>query len=365
MGLENDCPYIIGRGRRGKLNLITDVPGVKVGHVTVSNGYINTGVTAVLPHGGNLFKEKVPAGCAIINGFGKTVGLMQVNEIGTIETPIILTNTLSVGIASSGLIRYMLERNPEIGVSTGTVNPIVVECNDGPLSDLRGLHIKEEYVYEAIENAGTVFEEGCVGGGTGMRTMGIKAGIGSSSRIVELEGKEYTLGCLVQSNFGAFGDLVIGGDPVGQRIADAKNDAKKDRGSIIIILATDIPMSDRQLRRVSMRAAAGIGRMGGYYSNGSGDIAIAFSTANRIPHEPAGCFINSTQILDDYIDPVFKMAAEAVEEAITSALWHAETMKGRDGNVVRSLRDYLGDIEPEKLGLDKKENEKTVPQKKE
>ena len=348
MGLENDCPYIIGRGRRGKLNLITDVPGVKVGHVTVRNGNVNTGVTAVLPHGGNVFRNKVAAGCAIINGFGKTMGLMQVEELGTIETPIVLTNTLSIGIAASGLIRYMLEQNPEIGVTTGTVNPIVAECNDGPLSDLRGLHIKEEYVYQAIESASTVFEEGCVGGGTGMRTMGIKAGIGSSSRIVGIDGKDYTLGCLVQSNFGAFGDLVIAGDPIGQRISDALNDAKKDRGSIVIILATDIPMSDRQLRRLSMRAAAGIGRMGGYYSNGSGDVAIAFSTARTIPHEQEGSFIELTQILDDCLDPVFKMAAEAVEEAITSALWHADTMKGIGGKVVKSLRDYMKEegVEP-------------------
>lgn len=344
MGLNKDCGYRIGRGTPGELNLITDVPGVKVGHVTLRGGDVNTGVTAILPHDGNLFRDKVMAASAVINGFGKTMGLVQVEELGTIETPIIMTNTLSIGTAATGLIKYMMAQNPEIGLTTGTVNPIVCECNDGGLNDIRGLHVREEHVFDAIANADRVFAEGAVGSGTGMTCMGMKGGIGSASRVVRLDKKDYTIGALVMSNFGGFGYLRIDGDPVGRRIEDAQNQCKADKGSIIMLLATDVPLSERQLKRICRRAGAGLARTGSFYGNGSGDIALAFTTANRVPHEPKSAFVPMTMMDDDHINPVLEMSAEAVEEAIISALWHAETITGRGGKVRRCLRDYLADL---------------------
>ena len=315
MGLNKESGIKIGRGTPGARNLITDVPGVKVGHVTIRDGAdINTGVTAILPHEGNLFQEKVMASSCVINGFGKTMGLVQVEELGTIETPIIMTNTLSIGTAATALIKYMLQQNEDIGVKTGTVNPLVCECNDGTLNDIRGLHVKEEHVFEALANCSEDFAEGVVGSGTGMCCLGLKGGIGSASRIVKLDGTEYTVGALVMSNFGGAGRLLIEGRHMGQEIKD-KLEAQQDKGSIIMLIATDIPLSERQLKRVARRAAVGLARTGSYYGNGSGDIAIAFTTANRVPHYSKNAVMDMKMLADSKIDPVFDMAAEAVEEA--------------------------------------------------
>ncbi len=341
MGLNKESGIKIGRGTPGQRNLITDVPGVKVGHVTIRDGAdINTGVTAILPHEGNLFQEKVMASSCVINGFGKTMGLVQVEELGTIETPIIMTNTLSIGTAATALIKYMLQQNEDIGVKTGTVNPLVCECNDGTLNDIRGLHVKEEHVFEALANCSEEFEEGVVGSGTGMCCLGLKGGIGSASRIVKLDDKEYTVGALVMSNFGGAGRLLIEGRHMGQEIKD-KLEAQQDKGSIIMLIATDIPLTERQLKRVARRAGVGLARTGSYYGNGSGDIAIAFTTANRIPHYSKTAVMDMKMIADSKIDPVFDMAAEAVEEAIISSLYHAETTTGRAGKVKYGLRDFL------------------------
>lgn len=341
MGLNKESGIKIGRGTPGKRNLITDVPSVKVGHVTIRDGAdINTGVTAILPHEGNLFQEKVMASSCVINGFGKTMGLVQVEELGTIETPIIMTNTLSIGTAATALIKYMLQQNEDIGVKTGTVNPLVCECNDGTLNDIRGLHVKEEHVFEALANCGEDFEEGVVGSGTGMCCLGLKGGIGSASRVVKLDDKEYTVGALVMSNFGGAGRLLIEGRHMGQEIKD-KLEAQQDKGSIIMLIATDIPLTERQLKRVARRAGVGLARTGSYYGNGSGDIAIAFTTANRIPHYSKTAIMDMKMIADSKIDPVFDMAAEAVEEAIISSLYHAETTTGRAGKVKYGLRDFL------------------------
>lgn len=342
MGMEKSSGIRIGKGTPGKRNLITDVPGVTVGHVTVRDGKdVNTGVTAILPHPGSLFRDKVMAAAAVLNGFGKTMGLIQVEELGTIETPIILTNTLSIGTAATALIQYMLAQNEDIGRTTGTVNPLVCECNDGGLNDIRGLHIKEEHVFDAIANASETFAEGAVGSGTGMRCLGFKGGIGSASRIVELDGKNYTVGALVMSNFGAAGDLMIDGRHVGREIQEKLDGEKKDQGSIIMLIATDIPLSERQLKRVARRAGVGLARTGSYYGNGSGDIAIAFTTANRVPHDNKGAFVEMKMMADSSIDPVLAMSAEAVEEAIISSLYHAATTTGRDGRVQHGLREYL------------------------
>ena len=325
----------------GPRNLITDVAGVRVGHATVQQGEVNTGVTAVLPHPGNLFLDKVMASAAVINGFGKSAGILQVQELGTIETPILLTNTLSVGTAFTGLCRYVLEQNAGAGVYTGSVNCLVTECNDGRLNDIQGLHVREEHVLQAISAAGETFEEGAVGGGTGMCCLGLKGGIGSASRVVELDGTACTVGALVMANFGRAGDLMIGGRHIDTRSAGDRL-AVKDDGSIIMLLATDVPLSERQLGRVARRTAVALGRTGSYCGNGSGDIAIAFTTANRVPHRGGAAVETYRMVRDDRIDPVFLAAVEAVEEAIISALYHARTLTGFQGRTSVGLRDFLG-----------------------
>ena len=339
MGLpENSGFDLHAKWPRGERDLITDVPGVKVGHVTLKEGDVHTGVTAVLPHGGNCFQDKVMAGVSVINGFGKSVGLIQIQELGTIETPILLTNTLSVGTACEELTRYMLEGNPDIGVTTGTVNCVVTECNDGRLNDIRGLHVRPEHVREALANAGEDFEEGAVGGGTGMVCLGLKGGIGSASGRVEVDGQTYTVGALVMSNFGAPGNLIIGGKHYDTNLG---RDERKDEGSIIMLLATDIPLNERQLSRLAKRSMVALGRVGSYCGNGSGDIAIAFTTANRLPHYSEKNILETRMFYDENIDRVFVAGVEAVEEAIISSLYHAETTTGIRGNCYLGLRDFV------------------------
>lgn len=339
MGLpENSGFDLHAKWPRGERDLITDVPGVKVGHVTLKEGDIHTGVTAVLPHGDNCFQNKVMAGVSVINGFGKSVGLIQIQELGTIETPILLTNTLSVGTACEELTRYMLEGNPDIGVTTGTVNCVVTECNDGRLNDIRGLHVRPEHVREALANAREDFEEGAVGGGTGMVCLGLKGGIGSASRRVEVDGQTYTVGALVMSNFGAPGNLIIGGKHYDTNLG---RDERKDEGSIIMLLATDIPLNERQLSRLAKRSMVALGRVGSYCGNGSGDIAIAFTTANRLPHYSEKNILETRMFYDENIDRVFVAGVEAVEEAIISSLYHAETTTGIRGNCYLGLRDFV------------------------
>ncbi|MGN8968955.1 P1 family peptidase [Intestinimonas sp. HCP28S3_D6] len=339
MGLpENSGFDLHAKWPRGERDLITDVPGVKVGHVTLKEGDIHTGVTAVLPHGGNCFQDKVMAGVSVINGFGKSVGLIQIQELGTIETPILLTNTLSVGTACQELTRYMLEGNPDIGVTTGTVNCVVTECNDGRLNDIRGLHVRPEHVREALANASEDFEEGAVGGGTGMVCLGLKGGIGSASRRVDVDGQPYTVGALVMSNFGAPGNLIIGGKHYDTNLG---REERKDEGSIIMLLATDIPLNERQLSRLAKRSMVALGRVGSYCGNGSGDIAIAFTTANHLPHYSEKNILETKMFYDENIDRVFVAGVEAVEEAIISSLYHAETTTGVRGNCYLGLRDFV------------------------
>lgn len=344
MGLpQNSGLEIYSKRDRGARNLITDVPGVKVGQVTIQHGEVNTGVTAVLPHGGNLFQEKVMAGVSVINGFGKSAGLVQIEELGTIESPIILTNTLSTGTALTAMVKYMMAQNPDIGVSTGTVNCVVTECNDGRLNDIRGLHVREDDVLQAVESASEDFVEGAEGGGTGMVCLGLKGGIGSSSRTLQIDGQLYTVGALVMSNFGEAGNLVIGGRHIDTR--KCSEDCKKDTGSIIIVIATDVPLSERQLKRVAKRSMIALGRVGSYCGNGSGDIAIAFTTANRQPHYSSSNILDTKMFYDENIDCVFEAAVEAVEESILSSLYHAETTTGVRGNTYIGLREFLAKYE--------------------
>ncbi|MEM8704707.1 MAG: P1 family peptidase, partial [Pseudomonadota bacterium] len=265
----------------GPANRITDVAGVSVGHSTVRNGDFKTGFTAIVPHAGNLFLEKLPAGADVINGFGKSAGLIQIEELGTLETPILLTNTFAVGTGINALIRRELSINPGIDRSGGTVNPVVMECNDGYLSDINAMILSEADAFAALDAASTDFEQGSVGAGTGISAFGYKGGIGSASRVFELDGRHFTLGSLVQANFGKPGDLLL---PDGRKPQPSKGDRTVERGSVIVVFATDVPLESRQLKRVARRAAAGLGRLGAFYGNGSGDIALAFSTGQRLPH---------------------------------------------------------------------------------
>lgn len=331
----------IGIAKKGKRNLISDVKGVTVGHVTIKGENINTGVTAIRPHGGNMFTEKVLGAVHVINGYGKSTGLIQVEELGTIETPIILTNTLSVGTAATGLIRYMMEDNPNIGGKDGTVNPLVFECNDGGLSDIRGMHITESHVYEALANTTEEFEEGAVGAGTGMSCFGFKGGIGSASRVTELDGEEYTVGVLVLTNFGSIEHLRINGKAVGAELREAlRIKTEADKGSVIVVIATDAPLNERQLKRLCKRAAAGLARVGSYYGNGSGDIAVAFSTAQKLPHNSKRDVLECKRLFDNSMDKLFPLVVEAVEEAVLSSMLHAETTVGK-GKTRYSLKEFV------------------------
>jgi D-aminopeptidase len=349
-----DYGFHIGNLPTGKNNSITDVPGVTVGHVTLDEYNSKTGVTAILPHGGNLFKEKVIGASHIINGFGKSTGLIQIDELGTIESPIILTNTLNVGTAHEGLVQYMLDTNEDIGISTGSVNPIICECNDGELNHIRDLHVKSHHVFDAIKNASEIFQEGNVGAGTGMICYNLKGGIGSASRIINLDGKEYTIGILVLSNFGSLEDFRLGGNHIGPVISNLIQDLNKreEQGSIITILATDIPLSSRQLKRVIKRIYPGISRTGSFTSNGSGEVCIGFSTANIINHYEDKDLIDIKVINENKIDQIFKAAVEATEEAILNSMICSSTTIGRDNKKIYSLVDFIDKIHgPAKLTL--------------
>lgn len=324
----------------GTLNAITDVAGIKVGHVTLIEGEnIRTGVTAILPHEGNIFQEKVPAAIYVANGYGKLMGSTQVNELGNLETPIILTNTLSVPTAAEALIDYTLTfpGNEEVG----SVNEVVGETNDGWLNDIRGRHVRKEHVIEAINRASVgPVEEGAVGAGTGTTCFGFKGGIGTSSRKLPESKGGYTVGVLVQTNFG--GVLQINGFPVGVRLG--KHYMKKDledapEGSCMVVVATDAPLGSRNLKRLAKRALLGIVRTGGFYSNGSGDYAIAFSTAKglRIPHHSSEKTQQVEILRNDWMTPLFMAAAEASEEAILNSLFKAQTITGKGGAVIEAL----------------------------
>ena len=324
----------------GPLDKISDVPGVTVGHCTLADGEVQTGVTALLPHQGDIFHDKVMAASHVINGFGKTTGLVQIDELGTLETPILFTNTLSVGTVETALVKYMLDKNPDICETTGSVNPVVCECNDSGLNDIRGLHVTEENARAALADCRADFAEGAVGAGRGMRCHGLKGGIGSASRVVELDGKQYTIGALVLSNHAVFDDLVVAGTPI-QSLLDAHIPPHEDKGSIITVLATDIPFSERQLRRLCHRALVGLSRTGSFCGNGSGEIVIAFTTANRVPHYSEKAILPMGMVHDDAINPLFRAVAECVEESVLSSLLHAETVTGYHGRTVKCLSDLL------------------------
>jgi D-aminopeptidase len=302
---------------------------------------VRTGVTAILPHGGNLFTDKVPAGLFVLNGFGKSTGLAQVQELGTLETPILLTNTLSAFRVADALVSFMVEQNPAIGITTGTVNPVVGECNDGYLNDIQGRHVADQHVRAALADAaGGPVRQGAVGAGTGMVCYGFKGGIGSASRTVG----SYALGALVQANFGKRSDLMIAGVPVGQRLLDYPGEEGPEPdnvppGSIMVILATDAPLDARQLTRLAKRGALGLARTGASAGNGSGDFVISFSTAQNVPQQADEPVVAWQLLRDDSpaMDRLFLAAAEAVEEAVLNALFSASTVVGRDRHTAYGL----------------------------
>ncbi|MFC2141826.1 P1 family peptidase [Acidobacteriota bacterium] len=324
----------------GELNAITDVSGVLVGHVTLIEGEnIRTGVTAVLPHGGNVFQSKVPGAVYVANGYGKLMGSTQVAELGNIETPIILTNTLSVPTAADAVIDYILALEGNEGVQS--VNAVVGETNDGYLNDIRGRHVKKEHVLAAIRNAqaGPV-DEGCVGAGTGTTCYSHKGGIGTASRLLPEELGGYTVGVLVQTNHG--GVLQINGLPVGVKLGRYSYSRYVEGdtdGSCMMVVATDAPLDSRNLERLAKRALLGIPRTGGYYSNGSGDYAIAFSTAEgmRISDRTRQSTRKIEILRNERMSPLFLAAAEAAEEAILNSLFKAQAMEGKDGRTVDAL----------------------------
>ena len=324
----------------GEWNAITDVPGVKVGQVTLIEGEnIRTGVTAILPYDGNIYQNKVPGAVYVANGYGKLTGYTQIEELGTIETPIILTNTLSVPTAANALIGYTLSLPGNERV--GSVNAVVGETNDGWLNDIRGRHVKTEHVTEAIKKAqsGPV-EEGCVGAGTGTTCYGFKGGIGTASRKLPESRGGYTVGVLVQTNHG--GVLQINGFPVGIRLGNYYMSGDLDdspEGSCMIVVATDAPLDSRNLKRLAKRALLGIARTGGFYSSGSGDYAIAFSTAEglRVPHRSPSPTMQIEILRDSNVSPLFLAVAEAAEEAILNSLFKARDMEGKDGSKVEAL----------------------------
>ncbi|MBE1442960.1 P1 family peptidase [Paenibacillus sp. OAS669] len=340
-----DYGFSVGKLPAGRLNSITDVPGVAVGHVTLNKNLegncVRTGVTAILPHPGNLFREKAVGAAYVINGFGKTTGLVQVNELGTLESPIMLTNTFSVPAATEGALKFMMELDEGIGGQDGSLNVVTGECNDKLLNDMRGLHMRPEHAMEAIRQAkaGQPVAEGVVGAGTGMVCFGYKGGIGTSSRQITVDGNVYHIGVLVLTNYGKGTDLTILGKPVGAFLNQPMIERGNNDGSIIIVVGTDLPLDSRQLQRIAKRAGIGLARTGSIAHHGSGDIVIAFSNGSLIPHSPDTGFITLKCIREDgpLMSECFRAAADATEEAIYNSLFMAETTTGQGGYIVHSL----------------------------
>jgi D-aminopeptidase len=329
---------VIGRIASGARDAISDVAGVTVGHCTLADGDVQTGVTVVRPHGGDPYRDRVPAAAVVINGFGKSIGLVQVEELGVLETPIALTNTYSVAAVAQAQIRDCIAANPESGRGLPTVNPLVFECNDGFLNDIQRMAVGDEHYRQALASAGAQVEEGAVGAGRGMSCFGLKGGIGTASRVAD----GVIVGALVLANFGKLHQLRVAGQPVGEQLSSRRAaDAAPEKGSIILLLATDAPLDARQLHRLALRAGAGLARTGSVFGHGSGDIALAFSTAYTVPLEAGRPMPAIAMLHETRLDPLFEAAADATEQAILRTLWRAKTVTGRDGNSREALTDLL------------------------
>jgi D-aminopeptidase len=336
--------FSIGRLPVGPLNAITDVRGVRVGHTTliegegpllVGRGPVRTGVTAVVP-GEDIFNQRAVAGAFVLNGAGEVSGLTQVQEWGLLETPILLTNTMSVGKVSDAAVKWMTRHFPAIGSEEDVVIPLVGECDDSWLNDAVGRHVRSEHVYRAIEQAGAgAVPEGSVGAGTGLVTCDFKAGIGTSSRRVPADSGDYTIGVLVQSNFGVMRSLIVDGAPVGEILEPAFASTTKrthNAGSIICVVATDAPLLPSQITRLCKRAGLGIGRAGSFAAHGSGEIIVGFSTANKVPRRTSGMTTRLEVLLDPACDGLYEAVVECTEEAIINALCAADSMHGQSNH---------------------------------
>jgi len=348
-----DLGMSIGEYAPGPLNSITDVPGVRVGHSTLiegsgrrkpGNGPVRTGVTVIVPND-DIYNKKLVSGGFILSGAGEVAGFTQVSEWGLIETPIALTNTLSVGRVSDSVIKWMAQKYPAIRDLQEVIIPVVGECDDSFLNDAVGLHIKPQHVFSALDNAtADLVEEGAVGAGTGMICCDFKGGIGTASRIIPLGGLNYTMGVLVQSNFGVMEHLRMDGYPVGRMLAGNQgiyNRRTSSYGSIIVVVGTDMPLTAIQMNRLCRRAALGIGRVGSYGAHSSGEIIIGFSTANIIPRQPPEPRVQFSMILDTFLDFAYKAVIETTEEAILNSLTMAVDMEGAGGNRVPSINLQL------------------------
>lgn len=328
----------IGRMARGPRNAITDVAGVRVGHCTVDNERHKTGVTVILPCEDDIFRSKMVAACHVLNGFGKTAGLMQIGELGTLETPIALTNTLNVGLVHDAMVEYLCRQAEQQGYRIASANPVVCECNDASLNDIRHRAVGQAEVFAAIESASSDFALGAVGAGRGMTCHDLKGGIGTASRILEVDGERFTLGVLVLTNHGSLRDLTIGGQNVGAEIEGRIREDSPDQGSCIMIVGTDLPVTSRQLGRIIRRCSVGLARLGSYIGHGSGEVMVGFSTANRIPAE--GALLSLRCIHESHMDDAFRAAAEATEEAVLRSMLEAEAVTGYTGKARRSLREF-------------------------
>ncbi len=339
-----DHGVAIGPRPTGPLNSITDVEGVLVGHATVSSDgplVARTGVTVVMPNGGRIFDERVVGAAFVLNGAGELSGITQVREWGLLETPIALTNTMSVGACSQGIVDYMMDRHDSIGHEADVLIPIVGECDDSWLNDVAGRHVLPEHVSQAIADAsdGPVAEGG-VGAGTGMITCDLKSGIGTSSRVVTIGGERFTVGALVLSNFGTIEQLRIDGMPLGRHLArDWAPELRRveNYGSIVCVIATDAPLGPHQLERLAKRAALGVGRCGSTAHHGSGELMLAFSTANVVPRDQSVHRFTWSLLADHAINDLYEATVDVTEEAIMNALFAGAETTGRLGRVIRAL----------------------------
>ena len=334
-----DFGLTVGKLPTGPNNKITDVPGVTVGHCTVDTQEHKTGVTVVLPCPQNPFFHKLPAAGFVLNGYGKTAGLVQVNELGTLETPIALTNTLNVGLVWDALADYMIDLCAAEGHTLRSVNPVVCECNDGTLNHIRHRAVCSQHVLSAIHAACVNFEEGAVGCGTGMICHDLKGGVGSASRRIELDGQVFTLGVLAQTNHGCLSDLTVQGEHIGKELAALLDAREPDKGSCIVVIATDLPLDSRQLGRVAKRASVGLARLGSFIGHGSGEVFLAFSTANAWDSREEAALRQVTCFSEDKMDLPFRAVAECVEEAVLNSLLTAHTTTGWQGKTVSALTD--------------------------
>jgi D-aminopeptidase len=339
-----DVGIAVGTLPAGPLNSITDVPGVAVGHCTVSwggpdlpsgSGPARTGVTAVLPHAGDIWHERLIAGASVANGAGELIGITAVREWGLLETPVLLTTSQSAGAVYDATVRWMMDRDPRVGVEDAAM-PVVGECDDGFLNDARGMHVREEHVRAALDTAAAgPLAEGCVGAGTGMSCFDFKGGIGTSSRVAAAHGRPYTVGVLALTNFGARPRLQVDGVPVGRLITDLMPVEHRE-GSCIVVLATDAPLTARQCRRLAGRCTLGLAAAGSVASDGSGEIALAFSTAQRVPRASAEP-LALTSVSNDQTYELFAAAVDATAESVLNSLCAARTTIGRAGHTAHAL----------------------------